>query len=167
MRCFKSTRGYVNRFCAERGRSRPRSTWYLVEYENGSYRRLPHAPRSYRNVKKVIFSVDDEGFVEKLLGLWIEKATLWGREWLIQRRARQVLDSLGARQDLCRDLHVPYQESHEVCNKLARYLMDAKEAHRREFDQKVLATAREAMTKTGEFWLLNMYGDSLENPPQE
>ena len=166
MRCFKSTRGYVSRFCAERGRSRPRSTWYLVEYEDGSYRRLPNAPKSYRKVKRVIFSVDDEGFVEKFLRLWVEQASPNGRQWLVEREAKRVLESLGSREDLWNDLDVPHNVDDEVRKKLWRYLSDAKKAHRREFDQKVLETAHESLANAGAFHLLNYYGDSLENPPQ-
>lgn len=162
MRCFKSTRGYVNRFCRDKGRSRPRSTWYWVEYEDGRYERLLHAPKSYRKVKKVVFCVDDEGFAERFLRLWIEQPTVRGRRWLVEREAKRVLDSL-----LVRGVsYLPYNVNNEVHNKLESYLSEAKQAHRQEFDRKVLETACEAMSKAGEFALLNHYGDSLSNPPQ-
>ena len=68
MRCFRTTRQFARQFCQERGRYQPRSTWYLVEYQSGQYERLLHAPRSYAHVTKVVFCVDEEGFVERIHG---------------------------------------------------------------------------------------------------
>ena len=156
----------MRHFCRERGRSRPTSAWYYVEYEDGRRQRLVQAPKSYRNVKKVIFGVDGEGFVERMFRLWIEQPSRAGRRWLVQREARLVLDSLTTRLDLRNDLQVPEGVDEKVRKKLASYLSDAKQLHRRDFDRKVLETAREAMAKANEFYFVNRYGDSLENPPQ-
>jgi len=166
MRCFKSTRGYVSRFCAERGRAQPRSTWYLVEYDDGSFRRLPDPPRSYRKVKRVVFCVDDQGFVERVQGLWIEQLSPDRRRWLVEREVKRVLYFLASRKDLWDNLPVPRNADDEVRIKLWQYLGDVTQAHTREFDREVLETTRQAMAAAGELSLLKSYRDSLANPPQ-
>jgi hypothetical protein len=166
MRCFRSTREYVNWFCRDKGRYGPKSTWYWVEYDDGRYQRLSHAPRSYAHVNKAVFCVDEEGFVERIYGRWIECPGAVGRKWLLALELRRVFQEVVDTKGHYDVLHAPINVAAEVHARIKPYLTAAKNKFRQEYNTRVLKAAEEEMVKAGEFALLDAYGDSLDKPPQ-
>lgn len=165
MRCFKSTREYVNWFCRDKGCYGPKSTWYLVEYDDGRHERLLHPPKSYVHVRKVVFCVDDEGFVERVYRRWVERPRSVGRQWLLALELRRVLHAMTVATNWSDVLSPPMNVAAEVRARIEPYLSAARETVRAE-QKKVLEAAHQEMVKAGEFALLDVYGDSLDKPPQ-
>jgi hypothetical protein len=138
----------------------------LLEYDNGRYERLLHAPKSYSRVRKVVFCVDDEGFLERLHGVWVEQPGEIGRKWLFVLELRKVFHAMLKRTNWCDVLVPPTGVNGTISEKLGSYLANARAKLRDEHNLNVLGTAYFEMNKAGEFALLNQYGDSLDKPPQ-
>jgi hypothetical protein len=132
-----------------------------VQERDNSVKAQVTAPKSYRNLKQVMFTVDGDRFVTRRFGLWVESANYYDEEWLKQRQLREAFNTL--RQRTWSSIYVlaPTNVDTAVESTLNRYLAAAREHLRDEYHSKVLDEALRLMKKNGCFSTLDSRGDLL------
>jgi hypothetical protein len=161
MKYFRTTKEFARAVCAEKGQVRPEKTWYLVEHEDHGVKIENNAPRSYRNLKRVLFCVDGERFAERTFGIWVESPDSNDKRWLMERQLLYAVDVLAHA-----DLTVPFLEPSrnvdvEIQYKLNDYLNAARSNLYEGFNVEVIAEATRLMKKDRCFAMLECCGDPL------
>jgi hypothetical protein len=161
MKCFRTPKEFAQAVCLEKGKLRPRNTHYLVQDLQQHVTSQKKAPKSYRGLKQVIFSVDGERFATRRFGVWVDEADWSDEEWLKQRQLRQAVEGLRQRDLSTPFLMAPRSVDPAVETELNKYLNTARWNLYEEFNRKVIEEARRLMEKDGCFYNLNHQGDPL------
>jgi hypothetical protein len=163
MKAFRTTREFVRAVCRENSKSRPTQTYYIVEDWQHAVSTRPKAPNSYHGLKRVMFFADGR-YVTRRFGLWVEQASDWDTDWLMQRQLREAVDRLRDKDLRWQFVEASRNVEPKVEEKLNRYLRDARSNLYEEFNRKVIEEATRLMEKEGCFGTLYYRGNLLEQP---
>jgi hypothetical protein len=164
MKAYRTTREFARAVSRENGKDRPKQTYYIVEDWQHAVSTQPKAPNSYHGLKRVMFFADGR-YVTRRFGLWIEQASDWDTDWLMQRQLREAFDRLWDKDLQCPFLTASRNVEPEVEEKLNRYLCDARWNLYEKFNRKVIEEAARLMEKDHCFGTLHYRGDLLEQQP--
>jgi hypothetical protein len=159
MKCYKTPKAFAEKVCREKKQSCPREAWFLVEDAYLGWAIQNTAPRSHY-IKRVIYCVDRNRFVEKVYGVWVECPSDRDRELLKQRRLRRWLERQRENPPsghLCaRNLEEDVQKD------LNQFLVRARErCSDKEFNGRVLEETLALMRGWACFEMLDTEGDPL------
>jgi hypothetical protein len=163
MKCYRTTKEFVRTVCREKGQSRPKQTFYLVQDWQDVTRVEQKAPNSYHGLKQVIFSVDGR-FATRRFGLWVESAESlkdWDVTWLWERQLREAVDRLWKKNLNCPFLRSSRNVDPGVEDALNEILDMARWSLYKEFNEKVIKAAKRMMEEDDYFSTLKDRGDLL------
>ncbi len=164
MKWYKTPNEFARKVRQEKPQDGPKEAWFLVEDDCGRLW-IRKTPPTRQDLKRVLFCVDREHFLERVYGVWVERPSAEDRELLKQRRLRQTLDSLRAKPPIGR-LSVCDVEK-DVQEKLNYHLNEARDKCSNEmFNAKVLEETLADMKRWGRFRKLETEGDPLEKARQ-
>jgi hypothetical protein len=161
MKAYRTTREFARAVSRKNGKDRPKQTYYIVEDWQHAVSTQLKAPNSYHGLKRVMFFADGR-YVTRRYGLWIEQASDWDTDWLMQRQLREAFDRLRDKDLQCPFLTASRNVEPEVEEKLNRYLCDARWNLYEEFNRKVIEEATRLMRQDCCFIVLEARGDLLD-----
>ena len=96
MPIYKSTKAFANAVCKDKYQSSPQVTCYLITHNYNGTSVQKEAPKSYRNLNRVVFCVDNERFATRRFGMWVENPTAAENQVLLQRQLLATVKRLRA-----------------------------------------------------------------------